>query len=140
MPTITAVDFERWRTQGCVLDPPDESFVRGVMVILHGLVSKPELNGRHGLVLGPLASGRAPVAIAPVQDTEHLIQISVKPANCALPPEPPDRLATAWNNLALAYKRAGASAYDQAAAAYETALKLQPGKPNFMESTSSCAW
>jgi len=132
MPTITAVDFERWRTQGCVLDPPDESFVRGVMVILHGLVSKPELNGRHGLVLGPLASGRAPVAIAPVQDTEHLIQISVKPANCALPPEPPDRLATAWNNLALAYKRAGASAYDQAAAAYETALKLQPGKPNFM--------
>ena len=43
-----------------MLDPPDESFVRGVMVILHGLVSKPELNGRHGLVLGPLASGRMP--------------------------------------------------------------------------------
>ena len=59
--------------------------------------------------------------------TEQLIQISVKPANCALPPEPPDRLATAWNNLALAYKRAGA--YDQAGAAYETALEQHPGKP-----------
>ena len=52
MPTITAIDFERWRTEGCLLDPPDECFVRGAMVILHGLVSKPELNGRHCLARG----------------------------------------------------------------------------------------
>ena len=130
MPTISAADAG-WQTEGCELNPAAERLVRGVMVILHGILSKPELNGRHCLVVGPLtATGRAPVAVAPVLPTEPVISLAVKPENCALPPEPPERLGTAWNNLALAYKRAGR--YEEAGAAYETGLELAPGKASVL--------
>ena len=114
---------------GCAVYPlTADSLVRGAMVIVYRLVSKPELNGRHGLVVGPLTqSGRVPVAIAPLQPTELLIDVAVKPENLAIPPEPPESLGTAWNNLAYAYKRA--EKYNDAGEAYDMALTFKPGDP-----------
>lgn len=121
---------------GCAVYPlTADALVRGAMVIIYGLVGKPELNHRHGLVVGPLTdSGRVPVAIAPVQPTELLISVAVRPENLAIPPEAPESIARAWNNLAFAYKRA--NRYNEAGEAYELALSLNPGEPSTLANFS----
>ena len=50
---------------GCAVYPlTADALVRGAMVIIYGLVGKPELNHRHGLVVGPddlpVVAGAAP--------------------------------------------------------------------------------
>jgi len=101
----------------------DNIFIPGSMVQVSGLISKPELNGRHALVVDELSSnGRIPVVIAPLMPDEALVSILVKPQNIELAPQPPEVMATAWNNVAFAYKRANRLA--EAGQAYEYALVL----------------
>ena len=104
-------------------------FERGAMVRIQGLKSKPELNGKIAVVTGPPAeTGRIPCTIAPVLPTEELARISAKEDNLELLPHPPDIMATAWNNVALALKRADALV--EANGAFMTAHKYAPdGSP-----------
>ena len=104
-------------------------FERGAMVRIQGLKSKPELNGKIAVVTGPPAeTGRIPCTIAPVLPTEELARISAKEDNLELPPHPPDIMATAWNNVALALKRSDALV--EANGAFMTAHKYAPsGSP-----------
>ena len=101
---------------------------RGDMVIVDGLLSRLELNGRCALVLSDLRleNGRIPLGIAPIQPDDPLELIAVKPQNVVLAPHVPERMGTAWNNLAYAYKRAGK--YIEAGAAYEVALEFMAGQ------------
>ena len=103
----------------------DGGMKRGAMVLINGLVGKPELNGRCGLVLGDLTSnGRVPLGIAPLEPDELLELVAVKPQNAMLAPHPPQVMATAWNNLGFAYKRS--NKYVEAGAAYELSLEFSP--------------
>jgi hypothetical protein len=101
---------------------------RGDMVIVDGLLSRLELNGRCALVLSDLRleNGRIPLGIAPIQPDDPLELIAVQPQNVVLAPHVPERMGTAWNNLAYAYKRAGK--YIEAGAAYEVALEFMAGQ------------
>ena len=95
------------------------------MVVVQGLMSRPELNGRHAFVVGsPTDSGMVSVCLAPLMPTEPLIAICVEPENISVAPQTPHAMAAGWNNLAFAYKRAGRN--EEAAGAYETALELGP--------------
>ena len=96
---------------------------------VQGLKSKPELNGKIAVVTGPPAeTGRIPCTIAPVLPTEELARISAKEDNLELLPHPPDIMATAWNNVALALKRSDALV--EANGAFMTAHKYAPsGSP-----------
>jgi len=101
---------------------------RGAMVRVQRLQSKPELNGKIAVVTDGGQSGRVPCTIAPVLPTEELARISVKPENLEIMPHPPDIMATAWNNVALALKRSGALV--EANGAFMTAHKFAPpGSP-----------
>ena len=104
-------------------------FDRGAMVRVQGLQSKPELNGKIAVVTGPPAeNGRITCLIAPVLPTEELARISAKEDNLVLLPHHPDIMATAWNNVALALKRADALV--EANGAFMTAHKYAPdGSP-----------
>ena len=101
---------------------------RGDMVIVNGLQSRPELNSLCALVLSDvrLENGRIPLGMAPLQPDDPLQLIAVNPQNIALAPHVPERMGTAWNNLAFAYKRAGK--YVEAGAAYEVALEFMAGQ------------
>ena len=104
-------------------------FERGAMVRVQGLKSKPELNDKIAVVTGPPAeNGRIPCTIAPVLPTEELARISAKEDNLELLPHPPDIMATAWNNVALALKRSDALV--EANGAFVTAHEYAPsGSP-----------
>ena len=98
---------------------------RGAMVWIRGLVSRPELNGKVALVTGaPTTSGRWPCCVAPMLDTEDLERIAAKPENVHLAPHPAHVMATAWNNLALAFKRA--DSLIEAEEAYKTSFAFAP--------------
>lgn len=100
---------------------------RGDMVCVDGLVSRPDLNGRFALVLGATTTnGRVPIGIAPLQSDEVLNVMACKPENVKMTPHQPERVGTAWNNLAYAYKRAGKCT--EAGAAYEVALDFMPAE------------
>ena len=123
--------------------------VRGDMVIIEGLQSRADLNGMCALVLSDLLTeaGRIKLGMAPLQPNDPLELIAVKPQNAIPAPHAPERMGTAWNNLAYAYKRAGR--YVEAGAAYETALEFIAGQeaPNIINNlvklcTAACieAW
>ena len=101
---------------------------RGTMVLIQGLKSKPELNGKIAVITGPADNGRVPCTVAPVLPTDVLARIAAKPVNLEIKPHPPDIMATAWNNVALALKRADALV--EANGAFMTAHKYAPdGSP-----------
>lgn len=104
-------------------------FERGAMVRIHGLKSKPELNDKIAVITGePAENGRIPCTIAPVVSTEEVVRISAKDDNLELVPHPPDIMATAWNNVALALKRSDALV--EANGAFVTAHNYAPsGSP-----------
>ena len=102
---------------------------RGAMVRFQWLQSKPELNGKIALVTGGLGeNGRAQCCVlprhAPNMPAEELIRLAAKPNNLEIMPHPPDVMATAWNNLALAFKRAGNLV--EANGAFMTAYDFSP--------------
>ena len=71
-----------------------------------------------------------PVAVAPMQPTEPLRQHFVRPEDCTPCNAPPHVLANIWNTLALVYKASTIeNKYAEAAAAYDTALEINPGMP-----------
>jgi hypothetical protein len=47
-----------------------------------------------------LENGRIPLGIAPIQPDDPLELIAVQPQNVVLAPHVPERMGTAWNNLA----------------------------------------
>jgi hypothetical protein len=104
------------------------------MTLVDGLVSRRELNRRVGLVLGPRTeSGRVPCCIAPLLPTEDLVLIAVKPDNLRPAPHPASVMSTAWNNAALAYKRA--CMYPGAETAFELACRFAPPDSRELRST-----
>lgn len=104
------------------------SLVRGMMVVVDGLKSRGDLNGKCALVLShlPTETGRIPLGMAPLLPDDPLELIAVKRENAVFAPHDYERLSTAWNNLAFAYKRSGK--YVEAGAAYETALDFLGGE------------
>ena len=71
-----------------------------------------------------------PVAVAPMQPNEPLRQLFVRPEDCTPCNAPPYVLANIWNTLALVYKASTIeNRYAEAAAAYDTALEINPGMP-----------
>ena len=71
-----------------------------------------------------------PVAVAPMQPNEPLRQLFVRPEDCTPCNAPPYVLANIWNTLALVYKASTIeNHYAEAAAAYDTALEINPGMP-----------
>ena len=97
---------------------------RGTMVLIQGLKSKPELNGKIAVITGPADNGRVPCTVAPVLPTDVLARIAAKPVNLEIKPHPPDIMATAWNNVALALKRSNALV--EANGAFMTANEFAP--------------
>ncbi len=84
---------------------------------------------------GPQTTSRGdgfvlPVAVAPMQPTEPLRQLFVRPEDCTPCNAPPYVLANIWNTLALVFKASTIdNRYAEAAAAYDTALEINPGMP-----------
>ena len=75
-----------------------------------------------------------PVAVAPMQPNEPLRQLFVRPEDCTPCNAPPYVLANIWNTLALVYKADTicGNKYVEAAAAYDTALEMNPGMPRVL--------
>ena len=75
-----------------------------------------------------------PVAVAPQQPTENLMQFNVAPGEYTMVDGPAWVLAKIWNNLALVYKSSTIEhRYEEAAGAYEEALKFVPGMPAVLD-------
>ena len=97
------------------------------------------LDGCHCCVLGgPRTTSRGPgfvpVAVAPQQPTENLMQFNVAPGEYTMVDGPAWVLAKIWNNLALVYKSSTIEhRYEEAAGAYEEALKFVPGMPAVLD-------
>ena len=101
---------------------------RGTVVQIRG---HPEYGlGDHACCVlgGPRGDGLVPVAVAPMQPTEPLRQLFVRPEDCTPCNAPPYVLANIWNTLALVFKASTIeNRYAEAAAAYDTALEINPG-------------
>ena len=117
-------------------DPAPPVLGRGTVVQIRG---HPEYGlGDHACCVlgGPQTTSRGdgfvlPVAVAPMQPTEPLRQLFVRPEDCTPCNAPPYVLANIWNTLALVYKADTicGNKYVEAAAAYDTALEMNPGMP-----------
>ena len=111
-------------------DPAPPVLARGTVVQIQG---HPEYGlGDHACCVlgGPQTDGFVPVAVAPMQPTEPLRQLFVRPEDCTPCNAPPYVLANIWNTLALVYKASTIeNRYAEAAAAYDTALEINPGMP-----------
>ena len=116
-------------------DPAPPVLGRGTVVQIRG---HPEYGlGDHACCVlgGPQTTSRGdgfvlPVAVAPMQPTEPLRQLFVRPEDCTPCNAPPYVLANIWNTLALVYKASTIeNRYAEAAGAYEEALKFAPGMP-----------
>ena len=116
-------------------DPAPPVLGRGTVVQIRG---HPEYGlGDHACCVlgGPQTTSRGdgfvlPVAVAPMQPTEPLRQLFVRPEDCTPCNAPPYVLANIWNTLALVYKASTIeNRYAEAAAAYDTALEINPGMP-----------
>ena len=104
---------------------------RGDMVILRGIPSRPELEGRHALVMADaLTEGECvSMAKAPHEPDERLLLLDIEPQHATLASPTADQLGSAWNNLAYAAK--GECEYAIAGAAYETALEFIPSDKSY---------
>ena len=120
-------------------DPAPPVLGRGTVVQIRG---HPEYGlGDHACCVlgGPQTTSRGdgfvpevklPVAVAPMQPTEPLRQLYVRPEDCIPCNAPPVVLANIWNTLALVFKASAIeNKYAEAAAAYDTALEINPGMP-----------
>ena len=106
-------------------NPTPPVLARGTVVQIQG---HPEYGlGDHACCVlgGPQTDGFVPVAVAPI-----LRQLFVRPEDCTPCNAPPYVLANIWNTLALVYKASTIeNHYAEAAAAYDTALEINPGMP-----------
>ena len=97
------------------------------------------LDGCHCCVLGgprttDRGDGFVPVAVAPQQPTEILMQFYVAPGEYTMVDGPAWVLAKIWMNLGLVYKSSTKKEkYAEAAGAYEEALKFVPGMPAVLD-------
>jgi hypothetical protein len=113
-------------------------------VLSRGMLVRLPIRGEDGRPLtccvlgGPRGSkwgyDLVPVAVAPTQPTEPLTELYVGPEDCTPCNAPPYVLANIWNTLALVYKADTicGNKYVEAAAAYDTALEMNPGMPRVL--------
>jgi hypothetical protein len=118
---MQVIGAEEAAARGLIGATDVNELTRGCMIRITGLMARHELNGLWALVLGDLLdTGRFPVVIAPLHPTEPLTRLSVKPGNVLPAPQDSAALASAWNNVAFAFKRS--KLYHEAGEAYETSL------------------